>query len=141
MVFVFSCQEQNNQNTSQKIDSEQLHYLEKLSDEHPNKNQMESFLIHYKESFLPIRVYSIKGKYASLIQSQYAFRTEKTNIIVHLVFCKNQQDCLKIAEASSLSQSEKDKTRWLVNGAVLIVIYGKEKHEINDLATWFAGEE
>ena len=55
------------------------------------------------------------------------------------MICKNQQDAISIAEKH---YGGDDPNRLLtINGNMLVILTGKDTYAMNDLASWFAGEE
>lgn len=113
--------------------------LHTLSDDHPNKKQMETLLNTYDEKFIFAKVNEIPLKQEWLIQKRYDFRTKKSELSLTLIFCKNQQDALDIGEVNFNSTDNHPK--YGVNGAVLFVVNGKDERKINDVLSWFSGDE
>ncbi|PLX08115.1 MAG: hypothetical protein C0594_06195 [Marinilabiliales bacterium] len=138
IVLIFlSCQD-----GKKKIDVEAQKakiQLNGLSDKHPNKMQMVSLLNNYKEEFLECNsdLGSLKKQF--LIQKQFSFRTKQSNVLVFLLFCKKQNDAITIAESNFVNANE--STKCGVNGATLFVVKGKDKYEVNNILSHFAGEE
>lgn len=133
----FSLQSQVNiSNTEDEGTEAPLH---KLSIDHPNKNQMETFLNTYKEEFILEEEIKVVLEHENLIQKRYDFYTKESGIHLTLIFCKNQEDALKIAETNFYST--KDHQEYGVNGAVLFVVNGKDDGKINTVLSWFSGEE
>ncbi|MFO8021796.1 MAG: hypothetical protein R6U65_04955 [Perlabentimonas sp.] len=113
--------------------------LNDLSDKHPNKRQVEYFLNNYEEEFLECELDADSLKNQLLIQKKYCFQTKHSNILLILIFCKNQNDALAVAEANFASKNTAQK--WGVNGATLFAVKGKDKFEVNSVLSHFAGEE
>lgn len=136
-LISFSCQNQekkpNSKEEKMKIQLTGLNY------EHPNKKQMQWFLNNYKEEFMEDTVDLETMNLNNLIQKEFHFHTKLSNISLVLIFCKNQQDALAIGESNFSFNNENQK--YGVNGAVLFVVKGKEKQELNNVLSWFSGEE
>lgn len=76
----------------------------------------------------------------NLILNQHHFKTKTSETSVHIVICKNQVDALTIAEMNQENKTL-DTTVYAVNGNVLSILSGKSPYIVNDLASWFSGEE
>jgi len=120
------------------IQEEDYHIkLKDLSDEHPNKSQMEWMLNNYKEE-LSVVVKPLTVNHDGLILNEYFFRSQ-SNIELTLIFCNHQDDALIIGERHF--SSEEYNQKYGVNGGVLFVVFGADKWKVNDMLSWFAGEE
>lgn len=136
-LISFSCQNQAKKPNSKEEKTKIL--LTGLTDEHPNKKQMQWFLNNYKEEFIEDKADLETNNIDSLIQKEFQFHTKLSDVSLVLIFCKNQQDALAIGESNFSSNNENQK--YGVNGAVLFVVKGKEKTELNSVLSWFSGEE
>lgn len=136
-LISFSCQNQAKKSNSKEEQTKIQ--LTGLNDEHPNKKQMLWFLNNYKEEFIEDKVDLETMNLKNLIQNEFHFHTKLSNVSLVLIFCNKQQDALAIAESNFSSNNENQK--YGVNGAVLFVVKGKEKTELNNVLSWFSGEE
>ncbi len=133
----FSCKAQSIK-SARKVEKVKIQ-LNGLSDAHPNKEAMEWFLNSYEEEFIESKEDWNVLEHQGLIQKGYNFRTKSSNISVIIIFCKNQQDALIIAEANFPIINGVKKVG--VNGGVLFVAEGEDQYKVNAVLGWFAGEE
>lgn len=110
-----------------------------LSNSHPNKKQMVLLLNSYSEEFVFDQADILALKHENLIEKKYYFHTRISEVNLILIFCKNQQDALTVGESNFYSTE--NHLKFGVNGAVLFVASGKDERKINDILSWFAGEE
>ncbi|PKP21832.1 MAG: hypothetical protein CVU05_05950 [Bacteroidetes bacterium HGW-Bacteroidetes-21] len=133
----FSCQNQAKTSSSkeEKIKIE----LNDLNDEHPNKTQMLWLVNNYEEAFIADDNNGKTLEHDDLIQKAYFFHSKMSQVSVILIFCKNQPDALTVGETNFSSNEENQK--YGVNGAVLFVVKGKDTEKVNQVLSWFSGEE
>lgn len=150
LLFIsLSCQQGNNNAESENADVEvQLSdttevekttiHLDEM-DGHPNKEQMEWMLNNYEEEFVILEKDWKPLEQDSLVQERYHFYTKTSNVAVDLFFCSHQNDALTFAESNFPAVDGAPKTG--VNGAVLFVVEGDDEYKVNNVLSWFAGEE
>ncbi|MGB0384529.1 MAG: hypothetical protein ACPGWR_06865 [Ardenticatenaceae bacterium] len=113
--------------------------LDELSETHPNKKQMLYFLNNYKEPFVRLEMDQQIADQDKLIEQQFYFQTKNSKVDLFLLFFEHQQDAITLAQHNAFPENELQD--WSVNGAVLFLVQGKDKWEVADVLSWFAGEE
>ena len=144
-----SCQQGNNnaetENKNGEIQSNGAEVVEKAKirldeiDGHPNQEQMEWLLNNYEEEFIILEKDWKPLEHDSLVQERYHFYTKTSKIAVDLFFCSNQNDALTIADANFPAVDGAQVTG--VNGGVLFAVEGDDQDKVNQVLSWFAGEE
>ena len=138
LIGLISSSCQNQANESDRKDEEVKVQLIGI-DDHPNKEHMEWFLNNYEEEFITSEVDWKILEHDSLIQKEYHFHTKLSNVSLTLTFYKNQEDALTVADANFTVYDSIYPCG--VNGGVLFMAQGDDQYKVNDVLSWFAGEE
>lgn len=128
-ILMISCQAQTEQGDSEKIQ------LIGLSEKHPDKIRMEHLLNNSEEEFVATEPEKDLLKSEDLIQGKYGFQTKDSAVSILLIFCKDQADALAVSETGFTNQARG------VNGATLFVVTGEDENRVNEVLSYFAGEE
>jgi hypothetical protein len=113
--------------------------LHGVSNDHPNKGTMEWFLNNYKEAFIEKKEDTGVLENENLIQNKFRFQTKGSGVSLFLVFCDNGKDALTVGKTNF--SSPENNQFFGTNGAVLFVAKGNDKHRVNSVLGFFAGEE
>jgi len=110
--------------------------LNLINNDHPNKKQMEYFLSNYSENLLKCDVKWSHWEHQNLIQSRVEFVSLESDINITLVFTNSYADAVKIGQENF----DKTTSKWIVNGATLVIVSGSESL-VSKTLSWFSGEE
>lgn len=136
-ILPFSCL-----NQPQSVDKENEKpkiVLHGLDDKHPNKEEMEWFLNNYEEEFIEQEENLGTLSNQNLIQNTFCFKTTLSDVSLVLLFCNNGEDLLTVGN-TNFSSRENNQT-FATNGAVVFVAKGNDKVKVNDVVSFFAGED
>jgi hypothetical protein len=136
-LFCFSCSNQQKSFDEKRVNQKIV--LSEVENDHPNKETMEWLLNNYDEEFFEQK--SVVGTLENqdLIQNIFHFQTKSKDITLLLIFCNNETDA-QIVGNSNFLEPENNK-KFGTNGAVLFVVSGNDKYEVNNVLQFFAGEE
>lgn len=136
-ILPFSCSHQpqsvDKENEKPKI------VLHGLDDNHPNKEAMEWFLNNYEEEFIEQEENLGILENQNLIQNTFCFKTKSSDVSLVLLFCDNGEDALIVGNTNF--SSHENNQSFATNGAVVFVVKGNDKVKVNDVLSFFAGEE
>lgn len=135
-LVAFNCQ--NQQNVAVDIDENMTIHLNELSEDHPNKKQMELLLNTYEDELIMEKEINEDLNLIHLVLNRFEFHTKSKDINLTLMFFNNQQDALKLAEANFVNTGTE---KFGINGATLFVVKGQNEYKLNNAIAWFSGEE
>ncbi len=136
-IFSFSCSNQSK--STDKNNAKTKIILNDVNNEHPNKEMMEDFLNNCEEEFIEQKEDLGTLEKQNLIQNIFYFKTKESGISLYLIFCSNSEDALIVGNTNFTS--DENNQDFGTNGAVLFVVKGKDKSKVNDVLSFFAGEE
>jgi hypothetical protein len=136
-LIFYSCGNQIN-SVNEKNKNNQI-VLSGVSDEHPNKKNIECFLNNYKEEFIEYKEGLGILENQDLIQNKYCFQTKSNSVTLILIFCNNWEDAQTVGKTNFSSVD--NNQNFGTNGAVLFVVKGDDEWKVRDVLSHFAGSE
>lgn len=139
LISLFSFPYSNQSTSVDKNHAKTKIVLHGVKDDHPNKKAMEWFLNNYEEEFIEQKRGIGILENENLIQNKFHFQTKLSGISLFLLFCNNGKDAITVGN-SNFSSHESNQN-FGTNGAVLFVVKGSDKYKVNNVLSFFAGEE
>lgn len=151
-LFITSCQNQTSTDNSesdttvdqvsadldsvfQEVPDLNEHQFSALADDNPTKEHFESLLNGYYEDFEEIPFGEVDFVSSELVYGFTQFRTIETNTHVKFFFADHQDDLI------AFGQKNFEEGYYGVNGGGLFLVSGEDDQSMNDVLSWFSGQE
>ena len=111
------------------------HQFTALAEDNPTKTHFESLLNTYYEEFEELPFGEVDFESSELVYGYTLFRTVETKTEVRFFFADKQSDLITFAQANF------QEGYYGVNGGGLFLVAGDDDQSLNDVLSWFAGQE